>query len=154
MNWDAIGAVGEIVGALAVILSLGYVGVQIKQNTNASRSSSYRSAKSQFNAINTSVAQSAELTVIMNKALRSYNDLDEKEKSRAGWVWLSYTNIWETLYHESRDLTGHDELWKAEERTLLVVARLGGYWEWWQQNQIGGTEEFRNHIEQLMQETK
>ena len=33
MNWDAIGAVGEIVGALAVVVTLAYLAVQIRQNT-------------------------------------------------------------------------------------------------------------------------
>lgn len=31
MNWDAIGAVGEVVGALAVILTLAYLASQVKQ---------------------------------------------------------------------------------------------------------------------------
>ena len=30
MNWDAIGAIGEIVGSLAVVLTLGYLAVQIR----------------------------------------------------------------------------------------------------------------------------
>ncbi|RLA47946.1 MAG: hypothetical protein DRR06_01045 [Gammaproteobacteria bacterium] len=30
MNWEAIGAIGEILGALAVVLTLGYVAVQIR----------------------------------------------------------------------------------------------------------------------------
>ena len=32
MNWDAIGAVGEILGALAVFISLVYLAVQVRQN--------------------------------------------------------------------------------------------------------------------------
>ncbi len=35
MNWEAIGAVGEIVGALGVILTLFYLSFQIRQNTRA-----------------------------------------------------------------------------------------------------------------------
>ena len=30
MNWDAIGAIGEIVGALAVVLTLGYLANQVR----------------------------------------------------------------------------------------------------------------------------
>ena len=37
MNWDAIGAIGEVVGALAVFITLGYLAVQIRQNTKAVR---------------------------------------------------------------------------------------------------------------------
>ena len=32
MNWEALGAIGEIVGAVAVVLTLGYLAVQILQN--------------------------------------------------------------------------------------------------------------------------
>jgi hypothetical protein len=35
MNWDAIGAMGEILGALAVLVTLIYLAVQIRQNTSA-----------------------------------------------------------------------------------------------------------------------
>ena len=33
MNWDAIGAVGEIIGALAVVVTLAYLAVQIRAST-------------------------------------------------------------------------------------------------------------------------
>lgn len=32
MNWDAIGAIAELVGALAVVLTLAYLARQISQN--------------------------------------------------------------------------------------------------------------------------
>lgn len=35
MNWEAIGASGEVVGAIAVILTLLYLAIQIRQNTRA-----------------------------------------------------------------------------------------------------------------------
>lgn len=37
MNWDAIGAIGEIVGALAVVLSLIYLSIQIRTQNKESR---------------------------------------------------------------------------------------------------------------------
>ncbi len=33
MNWEAIGPIGEVVGAAAVILTLAYLTLQIRQNT-------------------------------------------------------------------------------------------------------------------------
>ena len=37
MNWDAIGAIGEILGSLGVLVSLIYLGIQIKSNTTQLR---------------------------------------------------------------------------------------------------------------------
>ncbi|MGB0133791.1 hypothetical protein, partial [Dokdonella sp.] len=36
MNWDAIGAIGEIAGAIGVIVTLLYLAIQLRQNTKAS----------------------------------------------------------------------------------------------------------------------
>ncbi len=36
MNWDAIGAVGEIVGALAVVVSLVYLAIQVRRQNRES----------------------------------------------------------------------------------------------------------------------
>ena len=33
MNWHAIGAIGEIVGATAVVVTLIYLSIQMRQNT-------------------------------------------------------------------------------------------------------------------------
>jgi len=35
MNWEAIGAIGEVLGAVAVLVTLVYLAVQIRQNTQA-----------------------------------------------------------------------------------------------------------------------
>ena len=40
MNWEAIGAVGEVLGALAVVLSLVYLATQIRQNTKSAQAAS------------------------------------------------------------------------------------------------------------------
>jgi hypothetical protein len=37
VNWDAIGAIGEIVGALAVVITLAFLTVQLRLSTKASR---------------------------------------------------------------------------------------------------------------------
>jgi hypothetical protein len=52
MNWDAIGAIGEIVGALAVFLTLFYLAIQIRQNTKSNEASAIDAAMSGYAQIN------------------------------------------------------------------------------------------------------
>lgn len=40
MNWEVAGAIGEIVGALGVIVTLGYLAVQIRENSRQMKVSS------------------------------------------------------------------------------------------------------------------
>jgi hypothetical protein len=44
MNWEAIGAVGEVLGAAAVLITLGYLAVQIRQSTQAMQNSALGAA--------------------------------------------------------------------------------------------------------------
>ena len=48
MNWEAIDAIGEIMGAIAVFLSLIYLGVQIKTNTKHMAAASKQSVANEF----------------------------------------------------------------------------------------------------------
>jgi hypothetical protein len=75
MNWDAIGAIGEVVGAIAVVLSLIYVATQIKQNTAASRAQSINQINSQYGALMSQIALNGDLATIYRKA----TDGDELE---------------------------------------------------------------------------
>ena len=45
MNWEAVSAIGEIAGAAGVIVTLGYLSIQIRQNTKASRITAVQTAK-------------------------------------------------------------------------------------------------------------
>jgi len=42
MNWDAIGAIGDFVGGVGVIVTLGYLAVQIRSSTKALRGQAQR----------------------------------------------------------------------------------------------------------------
>ena len=53
MNWEAVGAVGEILGASGVIITLVYLASQLRQNTKALHSASY----SHWNEVGNSWAQ-------------------------------------------------------------------------------------------------
>jgi len=44
MNWEAIGAIGEVLGALGVIVTLVYLAFQIRQNTSALKLNAEQSA--------------------------------------------------------------------------------------------------------------
>jgi hypothetical protein len=54
MDWNAIGALGEVVGAAGVVFSLVYLGTQIRSNTKqASADAIYNSQKAQADIVET-----------------------------------------------------------------------------------------------------
>ncbi len=55
MNWDAIGAVGEIVGAFAVVVTLIFLTLQMRQSNRSQRSTAYQSYLASRSRMQTSV---------------------------------------------------------------------------------------------------
>ena len=65
MNWEAISAIGQLIGALAVIITIIYLAIQMKQNTAAVATSTYESTMTGFNDINVIVASTPELASLI-----------------------------------------------------------------------------------------
>jgi hypothetical protein len=81
MNWEAIGTVAEVIGAVAVVLSLIYVAAQIKHNTEVSRAHSINQINSQYGALMSQIALNEDLARIYRKATQGL-DLDPDETVR------------------------------------------------------------------------
>jgi hypothetical protein len=92
LNWDAIGAVGEVMGAVAVLVTLGYLAVQIRQNTQSVSTSVYESAMSGFNALTRDLTANADLASILIRAHADPASLDENEQLRLNAYIRSYAN--------------------------------------------------------------
>ncbi len=67
MNWDAIGAIGEVVGAVGVIVSLLYLALQIRQNSNVVRSATRQAISTTQVELGLRIAESSDLRAAMAK---------------------------------------------------------------------------------------
>ncbi|PCI77449.1 MAG: hypothetical protein COB20_08040 [SAR86 cluster bacterium] len=94
MNWEAIGAVGEILGAIAVVLSLAYLAIQIRQSNRLA----VREARTSLSEINTAIHQShletphiAELKLKLRDRHCELSDVEnEQAESLAATLQLSW----------------------------------------------------------------
>jgi len=64
MNWEAVVAVTEVIGVIALIASLVYVGIQIKQNANLARAGIVHNTSVAWANASAMLANDAELTDI------------------------------------------------------------------------------------------
>ena len=58
MNWEAVGAIGEILGAVAVVASLVFLAAQVRSNTRAMRARAGFDATTAFADMNEGLARS------------------------------------------------------------------------------------------------
>ena len=77
MNWEAIGAIGEIAGALGVIVSLAYLASQIRTQNRESRLAAATEWTNQWNHFTGSLAENQGLAEIWLRGLRDHSSLIE-----------------------------------------------------------------------------
>jgi hypothetical protein len=98
MNWDALSAVGELLGASAVLITLIYLAVQIRQNTAAVATSTYESVMTGFNDVNVIVASNAELAALLDRGCQSPGALTAHEIVQFNFLLRCYANQWWKLF--------------------------------------------------------
>ena len=88
MNLNDLANLGQIIGALAVVISLFYVAHQIRQNTNAVRSATAQTVHEHFAKWYHLVAADDELAQIVAKGLRDYGSfLKRREFGLSQPLW-------------------------------------------------------------------
>ncbi len=116
MNWDAIGAISEAVGALGVIITLAYLAMQIRQNsrtmdqhTSAVASAAEIAATDQSGRQFTMLAQNSELADIIYRGNRGNrgNELNSLERVRYDSYWFACFGYCQNAFlHNKRGYTG------------------------------------------------
>ena len=82
MNWDALGALAELAGAVGVIVSLLYLGVQIRIQNRESRLNSVSESIRHFNDVLSGIAHYPDLCSIWARGLGDFESLDPEERAR------------------------------------------------------------------------
>ena len=82
MSLNELANLGQIIGAIAVVVSLFYVAHQIRQNTYAVRSATVQTVHEHFAKWYHLVAADAALSQIVANGLRDYASLSEQERVR------------------------------------------------------------------------
>jgi hypothetical protein len=146
MNWEALGAVGEIVGALGVIISLIYLASQIRTQNRESRLAAATEWTSQWSNFVGSLAENPRLAEVWIKGLRDFSSLNESEviqfSSQAG----RFFRVAEGLHDQYAQGRLAPKTWRGIGRTIEDVMCYPGVKKWWPTRSHWYSEEFTAYV--------
>ncbi len=134
MNWDAIGAIAEMVGALGVIVTLGYLAVQIRQNTASVRVSTSQALLEASAGFLDLCASDVELGRVFRSGTENQSSLSGDEKTRFHFTMLSFLRRMENIYHQEESGYLPAEDWSGMRFSTIEVLARPGSQTWWKQN--------------------
>ncbi len=155
MNWDAIGAVGEVGGSIAVVATLILLYRQLKQSSEVTRANIDTMAKGQLANLTLQPVITPDLARIIDVAASADpSDLVEDEILRPFWWFTYYGTILEGMFIRWREGQLSDEMWIGYERIMLGVlaSPLGRHW--WDVEMTPFSQRFRSHFDTLLADPK
>jgi hypothetical protein len=144
------GSIGEFAAAIATILTLVYLAVQIRRNTMATHATSFHAISDSMNFINVAVAQNPDLARIWLSGVADRATLGEAQKHQFDLLLLSYFHVFETIYYQARKGAGDDALVTTEAKSLAALLAMPGVREWWLQNPFAFSDEYRSYVGALL----
>ena len=79
MNWDALGAIGEIIGAVAVVATLGYLAIQIRHSVDLAEAEAFKSSTQDFMSTQSALLEPGKAELFI-RGKEDYGSLDPVER--------------------------------------------------------------------------
>lgn len=149
MGWNAIQAVAEAIGAVAVVASLIYLAVQIRQNTRAVRAATYDAMVRGSGEFLRPMIDDAELARAFELVAEDWNhpEVSAEARTRAMYLLTQLFREWENAYYQWRQGTLEYWLWKAWETVILSYYHHPGIQQWWRLRRMAFSEPFQAFLE-------
>ena len=153
MNWDAIAAVGEIVGALGVIASVVYLAIQVRRAIAESRAATFHKI---FEGVagHTNHMFGAENVDLVASGFRSYLSLPAPDRMRFDLLMSNLVNYFEASYYAFEadtlgDATMENWVYWFEAKIFCYP----GVIEWWSVSQGIFPSAIRSWIDKRIENT-
>lgn len=154
MNWNALGAVGEIVGAAGVIVSLLYLASQVRNNSSQLRHASAQAVLDKLNGLIGQLAFTAGAGDVWSRGLSGLDALrDDEEIVRFSSMLLQAFWAYEEVFHYRRSGVIENWAWTHARAPLEHFMRTPGFHEWWELRKDWFGEEFREFVNVGMPES-
>ena len=133
MNWEIINAVGQMLGAVGVIISIIYLAAQIRNQNKESRRAAMNVLTTHWSDLNRTLVENPEMAVLWLRASRSFDELDGPSKLRFGAHLGRFLRFADSLYLGVLDGTLDKRLWRGYERdnrrhrSVSRIPNLVGY---------------------------
>ena len=108
----------ELLGVIAIVASLIFVGVQVQQGAAATRSATVLQLKDSWVQLNLASATSLDLAKAFETVDNEGWDADRNSRALVGGFYLSLLHNWSNAYYQYRNGTLEEDQWMPHMREM------------------------------------
>jgi len=150
LNWDALGAIAELIGAIAIIVTLIYLTIQLKQESASVKAATFQSASQGRTSLRVALMTDSNLRLAVTKLLAGADE-DNFDSGFAAHVYLveEFRIAQAAYYLHQRDLADM-EFWHHERHMLHTYKMQPGFEAWWEKSgMFYYTQEFVEEVDRI-----
>jgi len=149
---ESLANLGEIIGAIAVVVSLIYLAVQVRQNTKAQRTENFSRALDRVAAMQAALSQDSDTAVIFAKGVADPSKITAKERIQFTWSMYELFGAFEFMFLASKSNSIPEEVWQRWSSAVAYWLSFAGVQSWWRAKPIPFTDAFTSYIESLLED--
>ena len=123
---EALGNIGDFVGGIAVIITLIYLAVQIRENSRSTRLAAMQSSMLAAQNVQKLPAQDRDLARILRVGLTAPDELDEDEFQQFRYFLFNMLRVHEDMFVQHKAGVIDAETWLARADSLRTVFTMPG----------------------------
>ena len=135
MNWDALAAIAESVGAIGVIATLLYLAAQIRANTRSVHAATYQDTDRGVRELNLAVVQDSELCRIWTNGVLDFDSLPLEERIRFSYIAMLYLRVFQNADYQFAQGTLDQDMQATWRNQLRIICSTPGFGTWWERNE-------------------
>ncbi len=141
--------IAEIVGGLAIVLSMFFVGYELQQSNKTSIQTATQAVVSDYSAALRTLSTDGELACIYSRGMQDFNALSGSERARySAWMLSLFIVIQEM--HLSYMLGGMDaSTWNGFKSIMQEIIQLPGTGQWLETRQHWFGDDFREFLTEI-----
>ena len=150
MTWETAGAIAEIVATIAVLVSLWYLAIQLRQNTEIERAELEVQLGLTWAELHDNMIQNPNLARAYDLAEKSWEEMNDEDVRAYLWFVAKSFHILEGMYRQYRRGILTDEVWAPYERYIFGVLQIEAVLGWWRCDGSLTSKGFQTHVDNLL----
>jgi hypothetical protein len=148
MSLQDLANLGEFIGGIAVIVSLVYLAIQIRQNTQSLRAATFQTVADSISELVAPFATDSDLGRIFVAGLQADGSLSEDEERQFHFMLLGGLRRFENAYMQWRSGVLSDEQFEGFRNGMVRIIRSPGGQRWWPMWRDHFGKSFREFVSQ------
>jgi hypothetical protein len=150
MNLQSLSNLSEIISGIAVVITLIYLALQIRQSTRAAQTENYARAEERLSSMWSCMSQNGDFAILISRGMTDISRLSSVEKIQFNWAMIEAFGAYEFMFHASETKDIPDEVWQRWSMAIAIIMSYPGMQAWWTVNPFPFTASFAAYVESII----